>query len=168
VAVPATDPDGDPVAYTFSWWRNDRPLPLQADPARQPASASAKGDRLRCAATPSDGTLPGPAATSERTISNSAPGPARVRLLPVKPREGQPVRCDVIGKSEDPDGDAVRYRYRWERNGAPQPFAETSDEVPVRMIKAGDRWRCLVIPTDGNLDGPEAGSEEVLLDPPGG
>jgi hypothetical protein len=163
VAVPSVDPDGDEVTYTYAWWRNERPLPAGADPTRQPASATSKGARFRCAATPSDGTIPGPAATAERTVANSPPGAARVRLTPAAPKAGQPIRCEVIGKAEDPDGDAVRYRFRWERNGTPQPFAETSDEVPARVLKAGDRWRCVVVPTDGDLDGPEAGSEESQI-----
>lgn len=110
---------------------------------------------------------PGPPAFAERVISNSAPGPLRVALAPGSPRVGQAIRCQVISRSVDPDGDAVRYRYRWQRNGAPQPFADTSDEVPVRMLRAGDRWRCVVVPTDGDLDGPESGSEEgLVLDTP--
>jgi len=168
VAVPAVDPDGDEVGYTYGWWRNDRPLPLQADPARQPASVTSRGDRLKCAATPSDGSIPGPAASTERTIANTPPGPARVRIAPERIVAGQPIRCEVTKKSEDPDGDAVRYRYHWQRNGASQPFAETSDEVPTRMLKAGDRWRCSVVPTDGDKDGPESGSEERQIPPSGG
>jgi hypothetical protein len=167
VAVPGLDPDGDEVSYTYGWWRNDRPLPLQADPTRQPATVTSRGDRIRCAATPSDGALPGAAAATERTIGNTPPGPARVRVNPPRPRVGQPIRCEVVEKSADPDGDAVHYRFRWQRNGAGQPFAETSDEVPVRMSKAGDRWRCSVVPTDGDQDGPEGGSEEVLILPAG-
>jgi len=65
----------------------------------------------------------------------------------------------------DPDGDTIRYRFTWQRNGVPQPFAETSQEVPARLVKAGDRWRCVVVPTDGDLDGPETGSEEALVAP---
>jgi hypothetical protein len=164
VAVPAVDPDGDDVSYTFAWWRNERPIPAGADPAVVPASVTTRGDRFRCAATPSDGALPGPAATAERTVANSPPGSARIRLTPAAPRLGQPIRCEIVGKAEDPDGDTVRYRFRWERNGTPQPFAETSDEVPARMLKAGDRWRCVVVPTDGDLEGPEAGSEEAQID----
>jgi hypothetical protein len=57
----------------------------------------------------------------------------------------------------------VKYRFTWQRNGQPQPFAESSVEVPVRLVRAGDRWRCVVVPTDGDLDGPEAGSEEALV-----
>lgn len=163
VAVPAVDPDGDQVGYTFSWWRNERPVPPAAEPARLPASLTSRGDRFRCAATPSDGTLPGPAATTERTISNSPPGPARVRTSPDGARAGQSIRCDLVARSEDPDGDKIRYRYRWQRNGKAQPFAESSEEVPARLVMAGDRWRCVVVPTDGDLDGPESGSEEALI-----
>ena len=61
------------------------------------------------------------------------------------------------------NGDTVKYRFTWQRNGQPQPFAESSVEVPVRLVRAGDRWRCRVVPTDGDLDGPEAGSEEALV-----
>jgi hypothetical protein len=163
VAVPSVDPDGDDVGYTFGWWRNERPVATGADPSRVPANLTAKGDRFRCAATPSDGALPGPAATVERTISNSPPGPARIRLSPGGGRDGQPLRCEVATRSEDPDGDKVRYRYRWQKNGTAQPFAESSEEVPARLLRPGDRWRCVVVPTDGDLDGPESGSEEALI-----
>jgi hypothetical protein len=67
----------------------------------------------------------------------------------------------VAVKAADADGDRLRYRFRWQKNGAAQPFAETSDEVPARMLKEGDRWRCLAVATDGDQDGPESGSEEV-------
>jgi outer membrane protein assembly factor BamB len=165
VAAPSADPDGDAVVYAYAWWRDERPMPAGADPARVDASRIAKGERWRCAATPADGVLAGPAGTGERVIANTPPGPARVRLDPPQPRSGQGLRCEVTGKSEDPDGDAVRYRFSWLRNGAPQPFAETSVDVPARLVKAGDRWRCLVVPTDGAEDGPPGGSEEVLVTP---
>jgi hypothetical protein len=163
VSVPSIDPDGDEVTYSYFWWRNDKPLQGSSDVGKLPALATVKRDRFRCSATPSDGIAKGPPAYAERVITNSPPGPARVTLLPVPPREGEPIRCHLVTRSEDPDGDPVRYRYRWQKNGTPQPFAETSEEVPVRMVRAGDRWRCTVIPTDGDLDGAESGSEEALV-----
>jgi hypothetical protein len=165
VAVPSIDPDGDDVAYSYAWWRNDKPLPGTSDSGRLPPLAWTNRDRFRCVVTPSDGTARGPPGQAERVIVNSPPGPARAALSPRTLVAGQPIQCEVRSKSEDPDGDTVRYRYRWQRNGTPQPFAETSDVVPVRMVRAGDRWRCLVIPTDGDLDGPESGSEEGLVVP---
>ena len=161
IEAPSVDPDGDRVTYAFAWWRNGRPLPPGADPARVAAAIPRRGDRFRCAATPGDGTLAGPAATAEATIANSAPGPARVRLSPPSPVAGAPLRCEVVVPSRDPDGDAVRYRYRWHRNGILQPFSDETGEVAARLITAGDRWRCAAVPTDGELDGPEAVSEEA-------
>ncbi len=161
----APDPDGDDVTYAYSWSQNGRRAPPGADPARIEASRTAKGQKWSCTATPSDGSATGAAGTSERVVANSPPGPAMVQLTPATAEEGRPIRCDVVSKSEDPDGDAVRYRFSWQRNGLAQPFAETSQEVPARLVKARDRWRCTATPTDGSDDGPPAGSEDVLVAP---
>jgi hypothetical protein len=166
VSVPSIDPDGDEVTYSYFWWRNDKPLQGSSDLGKLPVQAKVARDRFRCSATPNDGTAKGPPAFAERVIANSPPGPARVSLQPSPPKEGQAIRCHIATRSEDPDGDVVRYRFHWQKNGTPQPFAESSEEVPVRMVRAGDRWRCTVIPTDGELDGAESGSEEALVGTP--
>jgi outer membrane protein assembly factor BamB len=166
IATPSADADGDTVSYAYGWTENDRPAQAGADPARIDGSRVAKGRRWRCTATPSDGTAAGAPASAAAVVANSPPGPLSVRLEPAAPRQGQALRCEVVVKSEDPDGDAVRYRFAWQRNGAAQPFAESSQEVPQRLVRAGDRWRCTVTPSDGSEDGPPAGSEEVLVLPP--
>jgi hypothetical protein len=163
VTVDAIDPDGDVVTYAYAWQRNDRPLSGLADPRIVPTSLVKKGDEYRCTVTPRDGRVDGTPGRAERKVANSAPGPTRVALEPWDPVEGKALRCAVTAKAEDPDGDTVKYRFTWQRNGQPQPFAESSVEVPVRLVRAGDRWRCVVVPTDGDLDGPEAGSEEALV-----
>ena len=140
-----------------------RPAAAGADPARIEASRVAKGKRWKCTVTPSDGTATGPAASGTVTVLNSPPGPAIVRLRPAALRDGEAIRCEIVAKSEDPDGDSIRYRYAWQRNGAAQPFADTSQEVPPRLVKAGDRWRCTVTPTDGSEDGPTSGTEEAVI-----
>jgi len=165
IAATSADPDGDAVSYTYAWTENDRPAQPGPDPARIEAERVTKGKRWKCTVTPTDGTAPGPSASTLVAIANSPPGPLLVRIQPAAPRQGDAVRCEVVSKSEDPDGDAVRYRYAWERNGAAQPFADTSAEVPARLVKAADRWRCTVIPTDGTDDGPPGGTEEVVVAP---
>jgi hypothetical protein len=165
VETPSVDPDDDPVEYAYAWTRNERPVPPGPDPARVDGSRIAKGERWRCTATPSDGAARGAPASAERIVANTPPGPATIRLQPAAPRAGRPVRCEIVSKSEDADRDAVRYRFAWQRNGVGQPFAASSQEVPPRLVKAGDRWRCLVTPTDGSEDGSQAGSEEVLVLP---
>lgn len=166
IAAPSTDADGDPVTYAYTWSENDRPVPAGGDPARIDGSRVAKGKRWKCAATPSDGTAAGMAANAVVAVANSPPGPVIVTLEPAAPRQGQALRCEVVVKSDDPDGDPVRYRYAWQRNGTAQPFAEGSQEVPPRLVKAGDRWRCTATATDGSEDGPPGGSEEAVVLPP--
>ncbi|HSM92459.1 MAG TPA: FG-GAP-like repeat-containing protein [Anaeromyxobacteraceae bacterium] len=163
IVTESADADGDAVTYTYTWQRNDKPFPAVPDPRVVAASLVKKGDRFRCTATPRDGRQDGTPGRAEKVVANSAPGPTRVTLEPWNPVEGKALRCVVTTKAEDPDGDAVKYRFTWQRNGQPQPFAESSVEVPVRLVRARDRWRCLVVPTDGDLDGPEAGSEEVQI-----
>jgi hypothetical protein len=163
ISTAALDADGDAVTYSYQWAKNGQAQPAGPDPSRIEASRTAKGERWRCTATPSDGTATGAPASQERVVANTPPGAAMVRLQPATPLNGQPLRCEVSEKSEDADGDAVRYRFGWERNGAAQPFAESSQEVPARLVKTGDRWRCTVTPTDGTDSGPTAGTEESLV-----
>jgi hypothetical protein len=163
IAVDSVDPDGDRVTYEYAWWRNDAPVKPGADPTRIPPEQLAKGQRWRCQVTPSDGSARGPPGNAERTIGNTPPGPPKVRVVPKEPRPGTPLRCEIYGKSSDVDGDAIRYRYAWQRNGEPQPFAETSEEVPARLVKAGDRWRCQATPNDGEANGSPAVSGDVVV-----
>jgi hypothetical protein len=165
IATPSADADGDPISYAYAWTENDRPIPAGKEPSRVDGSRVVKGRRWRCTATPSDGTAAGAPASAAVVVANSPPGPLVARLEPASPREGEALRCEVAVAAEDPDGDPVRYRYAWQRNGAAQPFAESSQEVPPRLVKAGDRWRCTVTATDGTEDGPPAGSEDVLVRP---
>ena len=60
---------------------------------------------------------------------------------------------------EDPDYDAVRYRYVWKGSGnvlRDAISALTSDVLPRRSVVAGDTLSCEVRPFDGLLYGPTA------------
>jgi len=163
VAEEAFDRDGDHVSYRYAWWKNGAVITPGPDPTRYTAGPLRKGERWHCAVTPDDGVDQGPPGQADRTVGNSPPGPARVRIVPASPKVGQALRCEVFEKAVDPNGDPVRYRYGWVRNGEPQPFAETADEVPLRLVKSGDRWRCQVVPSDGDLSGPVCASGEVVV-----
>ncbi|MFL5263071.1 MAG: hypothetical protein ACJ79L_11790 [Anaeromyxobacteraceae bacterium] len=165
IAAEAPDPDGDALTYRYAWSKDGAPAPPGADPAHVAADRLRKGQRWRCAVTANDGAADGASAQAERTIANSPPGPAQARVTPDVPRPGAPLRCEVVHKAEDPDGDPVHYLFSWVRNGEPQGFAAGTDEVPVRLVRPGDRWRCVVTATDGDASGPPTGSPEVLVRP---
>jgi hypothetical protein len=166
IATASDDPDGDAVSYAYAWTENDRPVAPGAEPARVDPSRVAKGKRWRCTVTPSDGSGAGASSSAQAVVANRPPGAVAGRIEPAAPRQGEPLRCEIAARSDDPDGDPVRYRYAWQRNGVPQPFSETSQEVPPRLVKAGDRWRCAVTPTDGSEDGPPSATEEAVVLPP--
>ncbi|BDG10434.1 FG-GAP repeat domain-containing protein [Anaeromyxobacter paludicola] len=163
VAGEAVDPDGDPVSYAYAWWKNDQPQAPGDDPSRIPGAQVHKGDRWRCAVTASDGAAQGQPGQAERKVANTPPGPAVVRIAPASPRVGEPLRCELATRSTDPDGDAIRYRYAWVKNGVAQSFAESSAEVPGRLVKLADHWRCTATPFDGDQNGPAASSAEVSV-----
>ncbi len=62
----STDPDGDPVAYAFTWTRNGADAGI-SDPV-VPAAQLEVGQAWVCTATPSDGTVDGPPGQAQATI----------------------------------------------------------------------------------------------------
>ncbi|HEY3445512.1 MAG TPA: FG-GAP-like repeat-containing protein [Myxococcales bacterium] len=164
LAQPAEDPDGDPVTYAFVWRSGGKVLAADpAEPWKLPASATKKGHAYQCEVTASDGKAKGPAASAEANYRNSAPSAPVVSLAPESPTPGASLTCEIAAPSVDPDGDKVSYRFAWQKNGVDQPFAASSAEVPGRLVKAGDIWRCSVTPSDGDKEGsPGASNEEVV------
>lgn len=168
---PAEDPDGDLVAYSFLWRSGGKAVPSAPDEAwRLPATATRKGHSYQCEVVASDGKLKGPVATAEATYRNSAPSAPSVRLSPEAPAAGAGLACAIATASVDPDGEKVTYRYAWQKNGVDQSFAASSAEVPGRLVKAGDIWKCAVTPSDGENEGAAGASDEVIIrgaSPPG-
>jgi len=163
----AEDPDGDPLEYAFKWMSGSKALtPAPGKPWVLPSSALRKGQTYRCEVTASDGSLAGPGAQADARYRNSAPKRALVRLTPAQPSPESSLTCEVAEAATDPDGDRVQYRFGWWKNGVEQSFAGTSAQVPARLLKAGDIWRCAVTPTDGENDGPLVGSDEVVVKEP--
>jgi hypothetical protein len=157
----AIDPDGTRVAYAFTWARDDVPVPDGG--FELPAGRTRKGDRWSCAVTASDGAARGPAGHVDVRVGNSPPSAPRVVLEPAAVEEGAPLRCRVVAPAADRDGDRVRTLFAWYRNGEEQSFASATDEVPGRLVRAGDRWRCVATATDGAASGPAGSSLETVV-----
>jgi hypothetical protein len=106
-AIPqATDPDGDPLEYEFTWLLNDRPV-RGAAAATFDTRSLARGDKLKARVSVSDGEDASPELDSKvLDVANRPP-----HIL------GAPVIESVVGgieaqlEAEDPDGD-VSLRFR--------------------------------------------------------
>lgn len=162
--APSTDPDLNAVEYVYRWKVNGKPYRGKlAAPHLVPAEQTKRDQRWTCEVTPKDDVASGPAASAEVRILNTPPSAPAVRVSPERPRAGEPLQCKVVEPSRDRDRDKVRYRFAWFKDGVEQAFAPTSTEVPARMVKSKDIWRCELVPSDGTEDGPRAVSVDVVV-----
>ncbi len=165
--TPSFDADMDTVSYRYTWRANGKTYASSPDePQRVAASATARGQNWECQVTPTDGETNGTAGIARLAIRNSPPLSPRVRVTPERPAPGQPLSCEIVEPSEDPDRDLVSYRYAWLRDGAVQPFAPVSTSVPGRLVKARDMWQCQVTPSDKEETGEPATSQDVVVAKP--
>ncbi len=167
IATEAVDPDGDRVRYTYRWFP---PAGVQlgslADPARVPGALVKKGQTWRCEATASDGHESSSATSAAVAVANTPPNAPRLRLVPATATAGTELRCELARRAVDPDGDRVSYEFAWFRNGRRQPFAQSSEAVPGRLVKAGDTWRCEATALDAEGPGGTGRSPEVTVGGP--
>jgi len=157
----STDPDGDTVAYTYTWWKDGVSQRDYLNATTIPASATWGGNVWKCVVTPSDGAADGPSAADEVTVGNTAPTQPTVDVTPDAPKTGDDLTVAAIG-STDADGDTVSYSYRWLKNTVHQPAWDDQTTVPASATAKGETWRCEVTPNDGTDDGP-VGHDQVTV-----
>ncbi len=169
----ARDPDGDPTVVRYLWMRGDEAVGSRGKVL--PAAATRKGETWRCRVrVHAGGTWADGAPSPPVTVANTAPTAPKVEIEPKAPHTGEPLRCGIRVPASDADGDALQYRYRWERNGKRVQLRDPV--VPGERVHKGDRWRCVVRAEDGEAtsDAAEAvvtvvnkapGSPEVRIVP---
>jgi hypothetical protein len=163
--VLAVDPDNNPIQISYRWKLNGKELPGISDNTF-PVDRFRKGDTVAAEVSVTDGR--GPSVMAETPPLLILNGPPRVKqaafLKPAATR-GEKIVMDVVG--EDPDGDLVRFRFRWIKNG--QPIGEGEEpELDTTPLRSGDRVVAHVIPYDGEAEGQTfiSTSLTILNSPP--
>ena len=93
---------------------------------------------------------------------NSAPGPATIAITPGEPTTVDDLQVVFLSESTDSSKDSVSYRYAWFKDDSPQTEL-TGDTVSADLTTKNELWKVLVIPSDGELDGPPVASEVVVV-----
>ena len=110
-ATGSSDPDADPVTYTYEWSLNGTP----SSTATTFSGAFVAGDTVSCTITPADPYITGNTATATLIINNSAPNITNVTLSP------DPAYVDdsitVTATATDNDGDIPIFNYQWQVDG---------------------------------------------------
>ena len=148
------DPDGDPVEYTYQWFKDGLFVEELSDPTVPPME-TANGETWRVQVTPRDSLSAGPFAQSTITIRNTPPVIEDVSLTPEGARTADDITCNV-GALTDPDGDVATYTYLWTVNGV--SVGTTDAVLPASSHKKGDEIVCTVTPSDDSDSGTPTAS----------
>ena len=89
---------------------------------------------------------------SATEIENQPPDRPVLKIAPQAPGPDELLHCQLLSTPIDPDGDVVDVRFQWELNGG--PTTEERDTISAELTSIGDRWSCIAISTDGELDSP--------------
>jgi hypothetical protein len=122
----ARDPDHDPVTYRVSWMRNGQPAEAPGLTS-VPGPDVHKGDTWAVSYVPSDGSLEGPAGTTQVTVVNSSPTRPRLTVSDTAPAATDNVSVFLAEPSHDVDADAIHYEYKW-------TVTEPSGEKPAKAL----------------------------------
>lgn len=158
IVTEATDPNGDPVSYTFAWARTGADAGVSG--ATVGAALTTGGDTWTCTVTPNDGVLDGAPTSVSVTIAqgNRAPSAPTVSISPAAPADDDVLTCVIDTESVDPDGDTLTYAYAWSVDGA--DAGVSSATVNAALTEVGQAWTCVVTASDGELES-SSGSASV-------
>lgn len=159
----ATDPDGQEVTYSFSWFSDGLPVP-NAGPL-VPHSLTVRGQTWRVIATPSDGLTKGKAGEAEVVIGNGIPSLESAQLLPSIGGTDTTFTCSGHGWS-DADGDEEAFSIAWWINGIEVLGAVEASLTGDHFVR-GDELHCVLTPTDPYDEGaPVASQVATIIDTP--
>ena len=153
------DADGDSEGYTYQWYNQNGAI-SGATNASLSSSNTSKNDAIYLQARPFDGTSSGaPLNSSTLTVVNTAPGAPTVEIQPTNAEPGEPLNCEIIVDSDDPDFDNITYTYQWYLGGALQ--SQYTTDV-IGTTTHNQQWQCIVTPNDGTVNGA-AGSDSIVV-----
>ena len=100
LAQGASDPDTDPITWTYQWLVNNQPV--EATGPTLKGSSFDKGDAVSCRATPYDGESPGLAVQSSNVanITNTPPALLSAHVSPAQAGRKESAECSWTGWSD--------------------------------------------------------------------
>ncbi len=154
----SADPDGQPITYTFAWYRNGNPTLVVGDTVTSNQTAAL--DEWTCQVVASDGTLNSNVASDSVTIGNTAPEVDEAVLAPDPAFEDSVLTCVGIGWFDE-DGDPENYDVEWSVGGLPVPVAALS--LDGTWFNRDEPVSCTLTPNDGVVTGSPVTSNTVTI-----
>lgn len=166
-----TDPENDPLTYTFTWTVNGAVRRTTTTATTTDtfdlsvAGNGDKGDLVTVTVVASDGTLSSAPASASAVVANTAPV-VNVVLGTTTPGKRDVVIVSATGA--DADGDVLTYTYTWRLNGIVVRTATTtattdSFDLSTVQTKYGDVLGVTVVASDGQSDATASASAIVTV-----
>ncbi|MDH5374686.1 MAG: cohesin domain-containing protein [Candidatus Bathyarchaeota archaeon] len=161
IVIPSVDPDGDPITYTYEWYKNDA---IQTDLTTNTVSFSktSKGETWKCVVTPTDETKNGPTDEDSATIMNNPPAASNVRITPSSPFTDDDLTGSYSFSDADEDEESGT-EIRWHKDGVLQAVYNNVLTIPSEATSEGEEWYLTVKPKDGTDFGNLAKSNAVSI-----
>ncbi len=151
-----SDADGDADQSTISWTIGGTVVGTSSTLS----GVFTRGDVVRCAVTPYDGSATGAARSDTVTVVNSAPSVTSVTLDP-DPATVEDVFVCTPDSTSDADGDTVTTTTVWSVGGTDPGV--TGDTLSSSYFSKGDAVACAVTPSDGRTAGSAVTSPSVTV-----
>ena len=120
---------------------------------------------LQCTPVDSVGGTGTTVTTSAIVIQNTVPTAPVVNLTPDFPLSNEDLTANILTAAYDLDGDAMTYKYYWQKNGAPYnnpSYPTNNNTLSKTATTRGDTWTVTVVANDGYGDGATA-QDAVLI-----
>ena len=150
LAYTYSDQDGDLEGGTsIHWFKNGGHQTQFNDQLTISKTHTTRNDDWWAKVTPSDGEDVGSEVQSNIvTVFNAPPTIASAVLTPSTPTNDDDLSASVTG-SNDNDGDALSYEYRWYLDGSLQNGLANLTVVPSYATRSGDAWEVEIRAYDG-------------------
>lgn len=158
-AVESSDADGDPVAYTYTWFVDGSEV--QSGESDTLSSGSfAKHQLVNVEVVPNDGFDDGGAmASADAEVLNSVPTVSSASIDPATAFEASTLTCVPAGFA-DADGDTLAWTYGWSVNDVDVSSASTLDGT---AFAKGDAVVCTAMPFDDEESGEPVASAALVV-----
>jgi hypothetical protein len=166
IDVRASDPEGDPIIYSYSWALMDVDA-SELEPyapgteAIIPWGITKRGQTWAVTVTPSDGYGDGEPGDAIVAIANELPTYTVVQIQPSEPKTANDLETILMGWY-DSDGDPEGFEISWTVNGEEVPD-ETTLNLSSSYTQRDDVIGATVVPWDGYDYGEPIEAEPVIV-----
>lgn len=160
--TPATDPDGDALTQTITWYVDESENLGFADRTTIVGGYVDRGEVFRAVVVVTDGFNAPVTAEATTTVGNTPPTLRTPRIEPRGPKDNNDL--EVIAAATDMDGEDLAYTYTWYRDGLEATDVGNSVTVPASATIIGEEWTVTVTVSDGTDEVSNSAAAVTILD----